>query len=112
MAQLLFALVRLRSQHVAQMRMPALYFSAGSFLKALGGAFMCFQLWHKSSRSASSTWQLALATNWIGQMRITFFLYAFFLYACPTLFCAGGATCGFCPVSFFGAKMACSVLPS
>jgi hypothetical protein len=31
------------------MRMPALHFSCGSFLKALGCAFMCFQLWHKSS---------------------------------------------------------------
>jgi hypothetical protein len=32
--------------------MAALYLSGGSFLKALGGAFMCFQLWHKSSKSA------------------------------------------------------------
>src|SRR5208282_2650768 len=61
-AQLLFALVRLRSQHVAQMRMPALNLSGCSFLEALGRAFMCFQLWHKSSKisiqhSAFSTQQ-------------------------------------------------------
>src|ERR1700731_4988295 len=51
MAELLFALVRLRGQHMAQMRMPALHLPGCSFLEALGRAFMGFQLWHKSSES-------------------------------------------------------------
>jgi hypothetical protein len=34
---------------MTQMRMPALHFSGCGFLEALGCAFMCFQLWHKSS---------------------------------------------------------------
>jgi hypothetical protein len=41
--------------------MPALYFSGGSFLEALGGAFMGFQLWHKSSESAVSFQPSALS---------------------------------------------------
>jgi len=56
-AQLLFAFVRFGGQHVAQMRMPALHFSGCSFLEALGCAFMCFQLWHKSSELAFSRHQ-------------------------------------------------------
>jgi hypothetical protein len=39
---------------MAQMRMAALYLSGCGFLEALGGAFMGFQLWHKSSKSAFS----------------------------------------------------------
>src|SRR6202030_4021354 len=57
MAQLLFTLVRLGSQHVAQVRMAALHLPSCSFLEALGGAFMSFQLWHRSSEIAASIQQ-------------------------------------------------------
>src|SRR5882724_1860969 len=47
LAQLSFTFVGLGSQDMAQMGMAALHLSAGSFLKALGGAFVRFHLRHK-----------------------------------------------------------------
>jgi hypothetical protein len=43
----------LGSQHVAQTRMPPLHFAGGSFLEALGRAFVCFQFRHSSSKSGA-----------------------------------------------------------
>src|SRR5579864_1190616 len=61
LSQLLLTLVRLGGEHMAQMRVPAFHLPLGSFLEALGGAFVCFQFRHKfsialrSQRSALST---------------------------------------------------------
>ena len=41
-AQLLFALLRLGGQDVAQIRLVTLDFSRPGFLEALGSAFVCF----------------------------------------------------------------------
>jgi hypothetical protein len=49
LAQLLLALMRLRGQHMAQMRMPALHFSRRRFLEALRRALVRLKFWHKSS---------------------------------------------------------------
>ena len=45
-AQVAFALLFFRSKNVAQEGFGALYFSGGSFLEALGSAFVGFKLWH------------------------------------------------------------------
>src|SRR5579863_542966 len=103
-----------RRQHVAQVRMVPLNFPGGGFLEALRGALVGFQFWHKSSKQqlASRSWLLA-STG-----------YACFTAAtgvdCGALAGFGAAPCdgwsgglGLLPPSaFFGARIACRVLPS
>jgi hypothetical protein len=54
-AQVLFALLGFRRQYVAQAGVPTLHLAIGSFLEALRRAFVRFQFWHSSSKSADRT---------------------------------------------------------